>query len=120
MGGCCAVLTGMSRLPAEYRAKVAPANTSYCRRFRIFYRSGYLAEFHLTWVGADHRGLYISILGDSALIPWSSISLCADQLDAQWVHLNVAFMNVRLQPDVFCAIVEPHMPLHEHLHESLN
>ena len=118
MGGCCAALTGMSQLPPEYRAPAAaPANTSYCRRLRIGYRSGF-AEFHLTWVGADHRGMYISILGDSALVPWSNINL-RDVLDARWVHLNVAFMNVRLQPAVFCTIVEPHMPLNEHsLHDG--
>ena len=77
MGGCCAALTGMSALHRSYRVEAAPLNTRYCHRLRMLGLLG-LAEFHVTWIGADDRGLYVSILGDSALVPWSEISLYCD------------------------------------------
>ena len=69
-----------------------------------------LAEFHVTWVGADERGLYVSILGDSALVPWDDISLDAGAWpSSDWVSLRWAHLDVLLLRGVFASRVEPAM-----------
>jgi hypothetical protein len=121
MGGCCAALTGMRALPLSFRMELAPENTRFCRRLRVGCAApaGCLAEFHVTWVGADDRGLYISILGDSALVPWSEVSKDDLSSSYEWVHLRWAHVDLRLPHAVFVAIVEPVMPRHSEQYSLL-
>ena len=111
MCGCCARLTGISELPASTRAAAAapPPNTRYCHRLRFGLASGGLAEFHLTWVGADARGLFVSIMGDSALVPWSEVSVERHD-DSGWVWIRWSHLDLRLLARAYSALVEPAMP----------
>jgi hypothetical protein len=111
MGSCCTTLSGISSLPHEFRHELPPENTRFCYRLRFVFQR-HAVEFHLVWVGADARGLYVSVAGASALVPWKQTAVagahhagCARWANIQWAHLRVL-----LPVSVFESTVRPACP----------
>ena len=101
----------MNTLPSCYQHESAPSNVRYCHRLRVKSAmfSEVLIEFHMTWVGADVRGVYISILGDSALVPWREIII--GDTGQYWVRLQFAHLDLHLPASVYRSTIECMQPL---------
>lgn len=92
----------LQSLDPAWKNQIPPANTQTIGETQI----GVMKQSNIgSQLGADHRGVYLSIGGDSALVPWSHLRVVGN---SNWTTLILGHASVDVRPAAFKKVVLPY------------